>query len=65
MLNSKEFTTILKAYGYPVSQGRFVFTKDLDIEYLKSRIAIDKELAQLIPFPKSYWHDTYGIPLDN
>lgn len=65
MLNSKEFTTILNAYGYPVSHGRFVFTKDLDIEYLKSRIAIDKELAQLIPFPKSYWHDTYGIPLDN
>ena len=62
MLNSPKLLTILRAYGYPVDNGAFVFAKDMNIEYLQSRMAIDKEVAQIIPVPESYWYDTYGIP---
>ena len=62
MLNSPRFLNILKAYGYPVQNGHFVFMKDMDVDYLKSRIAIDKEVAQKVQVPDSYWYDTYGIP---
>jgi hypothetical protein len=53
----------LRSYGYP-AEGRFVFSKDMDIEYLHKRMAIDKELANLIPRPDSYWLETYGIPVN-
>jgi hypothetical protein len=62
MLNSPKFLAILQGYGYPITNGRFVFSKDMDIDYLQARIAIDKEVAQMIPVPESYWYDTYGIP---
>ena len=62
MLNSPHFISILRGYGYPVSNGRFTFTKDMDIDYLKTRIAIDKELAQQVPLPEDYWYNTYGVP---
>jgi uncharacterized protein DUF935 len=62
MLNSPRFLAILRSYGYPVHNGSFVFSKDLDIDYLQTRIAIDKEVAQMVPVADSYWYDTYGIP---
>jgi hypothetical protein len=62
MLNSPKFLGILQSYGYPVANGSFVFSKDMDIDYLQARIAVDKEVAQLVPVPDSYWYDTYGIP---
>jgi hypothetical protein len=62
MLNSPKFLAILQAYGYQVGNGRFAFAKDLDADYLKTRIAIDREVAQMVPIPESYWYNTYGIP---
>ena len=62
MLNSPHFLSILRGYAYPVSTGHFAFTKDMDIDYLKTRIAIDKEIAQQVPLPEDYWFNTYGIP---
>ena len=62
MLNSPKFLAVLQGYGYPVSTGSFVFSKDMDIDYLKARIAVDKEVAQVVPIPENYWYDTYGIP---
>jgi hypothetical protein len=62
MLNSPIFLSILRSYGYPVQSGSFVFAKDMDIDYLKNRVAIDKEVSQMVPVPESYWYDTYGIP---
>ncbi len=61
MLNSPKFISILQGYGYPVNKGRFVFSKDLDVDYLQTRITIDKEVAQMVAVPESYWYDTYGI----
>ncbi len=61
MLNSKKFANVLASYGYHVSGGRFVFSKDMDIEYLGKRIAIDKEIASQVPLPSSYWYNAYGI----
>ena len=65
MLNSPKFRSILQGYGYPASNGRFVFAKDMDVDYLQTRIAIDKEVAQMVPVPESYWYDTYGIPAES
>ncbi len=62
MLNSPKFLSILRAYGYPVSGGLFVFSKDMDIDYLKTRLAIDKEVSQMVPISDDYWYNTYGIP---
>lgn len=62
LLNSQEFRTVLRTYGYPIENGRFVFAKETDIEYLTARMAIDKELAQRITLPDEYWKTTYGIP---
>ncbi len=62
MLNSPAFHAILRSYGYPVDGGRFIFAKDMNVAHLHTRIAIDKELSDVIDIPVSYWHDTYGIP---
>ena len=61
MLNTPKFLQVLAGYGYPMAGGRFTFAKDMDIDYLTRRIAIDRELAQHISIPASYWQDTYGI----
>lgn len=61
MLNHPHFTAILNSYGYPVVGGKFVFSKDMDIEYLTQRIVIDKAVAEQVSIPASYWYDTYGI----
>ncbi len=62
MLNSDKFRCILQGYGYPVGRGNFVYAIDTDVDYLKTRVAIDKEVATMVPVPESYWYDTYGIP---
>lgn len=61
MLNTPEFMNILRSYGYPVDGGRFVFSKDKDVEYLHKRIEIDRQIAEIIPVSEDYWRDTYGI----
>jgi hypothetical protein len=62
MLNSEKLLSIIHAYGYPARTGRFTFSKDMDMDYLTARLAIDKEVSQIVPVPQSYWYDTYGIP---
>lgn len=62
MLNTPAFHNILRAYGYPVDGGKFVCSKDMNVEHLHKRIEIDKELSTIIQIPAAYWHDTYGIP---
>jgi len=61
MLNDPKFISILRSYGYPVDGGKFVFKKDADIEYLKARIEIDKEVNKMVPISENYWYETYGI----
>jgi len=61
MLNSPRFLKILESYGYNVAGGKFCFDKEMDIDYLEKRIAIDKELAQHVAIPEQYWKTTYGI----
>jgi hypothetical protein len=62
MLNSDRFRSVLRGYGYQADAGNFVFSKDMDVDYLQTRVAIDKEVAQMVPVPAGYWYDTYGIP---
>lgn len=62
LLNSSKFRNILCGYGYAAHQGHFTFAKDIDIDYLKARMAVDKEVAQVVPVDASYWYHTYGIP---
>lgn len=62
MLNSQKFIDILAGYGYPVAGGRFVYDKEMDVQFLSQRLAIDTAIAAQVRIPESYWYDTYGIP---
>jgi len=63
MLNSAKFIQILQSYGYPVSEdGGFRFEKEINIEALKARLEIDRELAMQVPIADDYWYETYNLP---
>lgn len=61
-LNQDQFLSILKSYGLPVEGGRFDFEKEIDLEQLKTRLDVDKEVSMHVPIPDDYWYETYGIP---
>lgn len=62
-LNDPHFIAILQSYGWPLQKdGYFAFHKHADINYLAERIAIDKEVADLVPVSDDYFYETYGIP---
>lgn len=62
VLNDPRFFTVLKSYGYPVVEGgHFAFKTEVDITKLADRIAIDKEVAALVPVADDYFYETYGI----
>ena len=61
-LNTPWFFRILKSYGFPVEGGRFEYEKELDLESLKARLEIDREVSGKVPIDDDYWYETYGIP---
>lgn len=62
-LNEPKFLRILQSYGYPVAEGgKFEFEQEIDMEKLKLRLEIDREVSLKVPFSDDYWYDTYGIP---
>lgn len=63
LLNSEAFMNILRAYGLPVEGGNFEYDKEIDIEYLAAKSAIDKTLIKDIGVPasKKYLWETYAI----
>ncbi|NDC41505.1 MAG: DUF935 family protein, partial [Chitinophagia bacterium] len=60
-LNSPQFLSILSSYGYATAQGHWQFAREMDIEYLAQRITIDRQVAEMVAIPASYWYNTYGI----
>ncbi|MGN6566366.1 MAG: phage portal protein family protein [Flavipsychrobacter sp.] len=62
MLNDPKFLAILRSYGYPVDGGQFCFSKEPELEKLRSRLDIDKEVASIVPVPEDYWYQQYGLP---
>ncbi len=63
-LNEPKFRRILKSYGYPIEEGKFVFEKEIEIENLKLRAKIESDLVlnrQLL-VDHDYVYETYGIP---
>lgn len=62
-LNDTKFLRILQSYGYPVTEGGgFEFEQEVDIEKLKARLDIDREVSLKVPLSDDYWYDTYGLP---
>lgn len=62
-LNDAHLHAILQSYGWPLlKDGYFAFHKQADITYLAERIAIDKEVASIVPVGDEYFYETYGIP---
>ena len=62
-LNDAKFLRILQSYGYPVTEGGgFEFEQEVDIEKLKARLDIDREVSLKVPLSDDYWYDTYGLP---
>ena len=62
VLNEGWFIEVLKSYGYPVEDGSFEFEMELDLDNLKKRLEIDKEVSSKVPIDDDYWYTTYGIP---
>lgn len=64
MLSNFKLQTILKSYGIPLQPGvgRFVFEREFDVEALKTRWEIDKDLTTRVPVSDDYFYDTYGVP---
>lgn len=62
MLNSRQFLSILKSYGYPIEGGFFQYENAVDTQTMKNKIAIDTQINNIVPINPDYWYDTYGIP---
>lgn len=60
-LNEQWFKDVLTAYGFPVD-GKFEFEKEIDLEKLKTRMEIDKFVAEKVPVSDDYYYETYAIP---
>jgi hypothetical protein len=60
-LNEPWFKDVLAAYGFPVD-GKFEFEKELDLDALKTRMEIDKFVAEKVPVGDDYYYETYGVP---
>lgn len=62
-LNNGKFLRILQSYGYPIVEGGgFEFEREIDVEKLKARLDIDREVSLKVPLADDYWYDTYGLP---
>ena len=63
-LNSPHFHKILRSYGLPVTDGGyFEINKDIDIEFLTQRVAIDNALLQAgVQLTQEYFRETYNLP---
>jgi len=64
MLNSEQFLSILKSYGYPVTGGKFVFEKEIDLNSIKTQVDIIDVVKNKLGTPVSDDHiyDVTGIP---
>jgi hypothetical protein len=60
-LNTSEFFTILRSYGYNPDGGKFCYEKEIDVEALKARAEVDQIVSTKVPFSDDYWYDTYGV----
>ncbi len=65
VLNSPRFISVLRGYGLPVGNGHFVFGREVDLDDLEKRLAIDEKLAAHIDISEQYWYETYGITKPN
>lgn len=63
-LNDPHFHKILRSYGLPVTDGGyFEINKDIDIEFLSQRVAIDTALLQAgVQLTQEYFRETYNLP---
>lgn len=63
-LNEPKFLRILKSYGLPVQNGRFVFEKQIELKNLKLRAQLDEMLVKTyeLNVDHDYVYKTYGIP---
>lgn len=62
-LNSPEFLSIVKSYGFAVGTGgEFCHEQEADVVELTQRIQVDSQLAKIVPIADDYFYETYEIP---
>ncbi|MBN8668760.1 MAG: DUF935 family protein [Chitinophagales bacterium] len=62
-LNSEQFLSILKTYGYSTDQGEFKWEEEVDNAWLKDEKAIDDWLiSKGFPLEEDYIYEKYGRP---
>lgn len=58
-----QFLALLQNRGYNVEGGMFHFPEKGEFLSLKDQIVVDEKLNNLIPIPKTYFYQKYGIPM--
>lgn len=62
-LNDDHFINILRTYGYNIPEdAEFEHVEDADLSWLKEKIGVDSEVADIVDVPEDYFYDTYNIP---
>jgi hypothetical protein len=63
LLNTPQFISILKSYGYPVEGGRFEFDKDVNLDEVEQKVKIIGAVKGLgAPVDDDYIYEVTGIP---
>jgi len=62
ILNEK-IVPLLEMHGWPVKGGKFVIPKSPEKIPMKDRVDVDLKLAKVIPISKTYFYETYNIPV--
>lgn len=57
------FAQLLKWHGFNPDGGMFKYVEEVDLENLKARFNIDKELSNKIEYPPEYFYETYNVPI--
>lgn len=61
VLNEK-LVPYLQSLGYPVDGGEFLWEEE-ETMTLKERLEIDLKVSEKVPVGKTYWYETYKIPV--
>lgn len=61
ILNEK-LRTYLGSLGYAVEGGKFMYEEEETMS-LKERLEIDLKVSEKVPVGKTYWYETYKIPV--
>lgn len=61
-LNSEEFLTIVKSYGYNTEGGRFEFESEVDVQEVQAKLNIITQVSKLEPVSADHIYEISNVP---